>query len=78
MTTPLYAARGSRRWLQILVDQHSHLLRAALGAPLGLQASDGIDWQSPRRSEGFREYRDMAALRRVGVSRLSVRALSDF
>lgn len=73
-----FAAAGSQRWLQIAIDQHQAIIDDMLQAALGLPSEDKILWISPVRSTKFREYRDMEALRQLGVESLPVRALNTF
>lgn len=77
-TSPRFAAAGSQRWLQIAVEHRPDLLLAALRAPLQLSADAEVIWYSPRAGDGFREYRDMAALRKLGIRSLPKRSLAGF
>ncbi len=63
-------AKGSLRWIQQLVNQHSELLNDAIG--LGPMV-----WRSPRADDGYAEYRDQAFVDRLGIM-LSKRRLDDF
>ena len=73
-----FATAGSRRWLQIAVDQYKTIINSAFQEALGLSPDDNIDWASPLRTDQFKEYHDMEALRRLGVQSLSYRKLSEF
>lgn len=73
-----FATAGSQRWLQIAVNRAPHLLLEALRPALQLPSDAKIEWRSPLAGDGFCEYRDMAALRRIGVEALPRRALADF
>jgi len=73
-----FATAGSQRWLQIVIDQHQPIIDSKLQAVLGLPSEDSILWVSPVRSTKFREYRDMKALRQLGVNSLPVRPLNTF
>lgn len=73
-----FAARGSQRWLQILIENHPELLLNQLKPELQLPSSTNIEWCSPRASDRFREYRDMAALRKLDISTLPLYSLADF
>lgn len=73
-----FAAAGSQRWLQIAVNRRPDLLLAALRAPLQLGEHVEIAWQSPCAEDAFREYRDLEALRKLGVGSLPKRALAEF
>lgn len=61
--------RGSLKWIQQAVECCPHLLQ-----PPRLPA---VTWVSPRREDGFAEYRDAAFLDRIGLSHLS-EALARF
>lgn len=63
-------AKGSLRWIQHLVNQHSEMLNDAIG--LG-----PVAWRSPRADDGYAEYRDQAFVDRLGLT-LSKRRLDDF
>ena len=43
-----------------------------------MSTNDSIEWVSPLLADQFKEYRDMEALRRLGVQSLSHRKLNDF
>lgn len=72
-----FARAGSQRWLQVVIDRHPAVLNGPLSQVLGVTA-DSISWRCPLRHEGFCEYRDMEALRRLDVTRLPRRTLSAF
>lgn len=61
------AARGSQKWVQLLVNRAPHLLDSALGRPLSLSPTDTIAWLSPLADDGYAEYRDQAFLAKVGA-----------
>lgn len=73
-----FATAGSQRWLQIAIDQHQPIIDSKLQAVLDLPSEDSILWVSPVLSTQFCEYRDMEALRRLGVDSLPVRPLDTF
>ena len=77
-TPPPFAPAGSKRWIQVAVNRAPDLLLEALRSPLGLEASAQITWRSPREAENFREYRDMGALRQLGIHSLPKRTLAAF
>jgi hypothetical protein len=72
------ADRGSQRWLQMAVNRHPELLNAALATAMGVPADDTITWASPLAADGYAEYRDGEALRRVGITDLPKRPLKEF
>lgn len=68
------ATRGSQRWIQRAVNENP----AALDAPiLAATGSASIRWVSPLREDDYAEYRDMAAMNRLGIE-LPNRPLDDF
>ena len=75
---PDYAAAGSQRWLQVAIERAPNLLHEALRPALGQSPNVAIQWRSPVRADHFREYRDLAALRRLGIPSLPYRKLSEF
>jgi len=74
----VFAKAGSQRWLQITIDQHREVIDGTIQRALGLSVDDQIEWISPLCDDQFKEYRDMEALRRLGVQSLPKRNLKDF
>jgi hypothetical protein len=74
---PTYASRGSQRWIQLAVNQRPAVLHQALRRSGILQAGEDVEWRSPLRTDGFREYRDGSALAAAGIKTLR-RSLLDF
>jgi hypothetical protein len=66
--------KGSKRWVQLLVNDHRELLDGPLGKTLG---TGSIAWRSPLRDDDFAEYRDIAALGLLDVQ-LTQRPLETF
>ena len=58
---------GSQRLLQIAVGKYPEFLDAALRQAGAIDANETVRWTSPVESEGFREYRDSAALEKLGI-----------
>lgn len=77
MTSPGFATTGSQRWLQIAVNRCPERIDGPICDAVGLPHGPLV-WRSPLEAAGFREYRDMAALRQLGVVRLPVEPLSGF
>jgi hypothetical protein len=73
-----FAAAGSQRWLQVAIESKPDLLHAALRPALALSGEASIVWHSPRAADGFREYRDVEALRRLGIESLPRIPLKDY
>ena len=63
--TPV-AARGSRKWLQMLVNCCPELLEGQILCKLSSFPSD-IDWRSPLRSDDYAEYYDRDFVDKLGV-----------
>jgi hypothetical protein len=64
------AARGSLRWIRVLVNDHPETFEQALAEHTLLGP---ITWTSPLRSEGYAEYWDTAFLEAVGQGPLADR-----
>ena len=73
-----FAAAGSQRWLQVAVAKAPELLDAALRRAGAIDRRDSVDWRSPRMADGFKECRDLEALRRLDIHELPKMALADF
>lgn len=71
------ATRGSQFWLQKLVNEQPEALNKAIGNVAPVLAGQTIEWVSPFASEGYREYRDHAFLKKLGVE-LTERPLNSF
>lgn len=69
-TSSRLALRGSQRWLQLLINERPELVDAQLLPLLGAPPRTAIDWRSPLRAHGFREYRDEESLRRLDAPAL--------
>ena len=67
ITDPPAANRGSRRWLQVLVNCRPKFLNEAIAARLPEQPGD-IDWRSPLAADHYAEYRDQTFLDRLASS----------
>jgi len=77
MTSRGFARAGSQRWLQVAVNRCAQRIDGPICDALGISRRP-LAWRSPLQGKGFREYRDMAALRQLGVTRLPVEPLSAF
>ena len=83
ITDPAAANRGSRKWLQVLVNCRPELLNDAIAQRLPDLPED-IDWRSPLLDDHYAEYRDQSFLDRVSGSMyyreptLPQQGLSDF
>ena len=68
VTDPPAANRGSRRWLQVLVNCRPDILDGAITASLPEPPAE-IDWRSPLAADHYAEYRDQTFLDRLAGSR---------
>ena len=68
ITDPAAANRGSRKWLQVLVNCRPGLLNDAISQRLPEPPGD-IDWRSPLVDDHYAEYRDQSFLDRLAGSR---------
>ncbi len=67
ITDPPAANRGSRRWLQVLVNCCPELLDGAIALRLPQPPGD-IDWRSPLLADHYAEYRDQTFVDRLAGS----------
>ena len=67
ITDPPAANRGSRRWLQVLVNCRPEILGDAIAQHLH-ELPDDIDWRSPLWEDHYAEYRDQSFLDRLASS----------
>ena len=67
ITDPAAANRGSRKWLQVLVNCRPELLNDAIVQRLPVLPED-IDWRSPLVDDYYAEYRDQSFLDRLASS----------
>jgi hypothetical protein len=65
-----FALAGSQRWLQVAVNRKPQLLESALRRSGAIGQRSSVTWKSPLEGDGFREYRDKAALAKVGIAHL--------
>ena len=80
ITDPPAANRGSRKWLQVLVNCRPELLNDAIAQRLH-ELPDDIDWRSPIWEDHYAEYRDQSFLDRLAASmyyRAPMRAQQEF
>ena len=61
--------RGSLKWIQRTINDHSSLIDGEL-LPM-LKGAHSIRWRSPLRQDDFAEYRDAAFLKQVDLGELS-------
>ncbi len=70
------ARAGSRKWLQVLVNDHTELLNFCI-TPKLRPRPENIEWLSPLRQDDYAEYSDDDFLRQLGAV-LDGRKLGDF
>jgi hypothetical protein len=59
--------KGSLKWMQVMANNHPHLLSKAIGAAIGVPP-DSIEWVSPLESDDYAEYRDQGFLNRLRIT----------
>ena len=69
---------GSQRLLQLAVEKHPELLLRALKKANALGRGNSVNWTSPREADEYKEFRDSAALRKLGVIDSIIYPLKDF
>ena len=67
ITDPAAANRGSRKWLQVLVNCRPELLNDAIAQRL-VELPEDVDWLSPLVDDHYAEYRDQTFLDRLSGS----------
>ena len=67
ITDPAAANRGSRRWLQVLVNCRPEMLGDAIAQRLP-ELPEDVDWRSPLAEDHYAEYRDQTFLDRLAGS----------
>ena len=72
-----FASAGSQRWLQVAVNRRPQLLESALRRCGAIGQRSSVTWKSPLEGDAFREYRDNAALAKVGLADLK-KPLNEF
>jgi hypothetical protein len=73
------ASAGSQKWIQTAVNQKPNLLLGALQCSGAIGPGTAVTWASPLESDDYCEYKDSAALDRVGVKGAGLKIpLADF
>jgi len=72
------AAAGSQRWLQLAVNVQPGLVDEPLVDSLGGRGHAPLEWLCPLRAGGYREYRDLEALKAMDVPARVQHSLTDF
>jgi hypothetical protein len=62
------ASGGSRKWLQILVNERPELVDRVLARSLGLAQGECVHWLSPLKDNNYVEYRDQEFMDKLGIS----------
>jgi hypothetical protein len=62
------ASHGSRRWLQILVNECPEVIDRVLANLLGLAQGEQVHWLSPLKDDDYAEYRDQEFITRLGIT----------
>jgi hypothetical protein len=63
--------RGSLKWIQLLVENHSTLVTDAIRAASGRPPEWTIDWVSPRAHDEWAEYRDAGLVKALRMPSLA-------
>ena len=71
------ADKGSKKWLQKLINEKPQLLELKIRAELDLPEDEQIEWLSPLKEDGYSEYGDLRFTKRLGI-RLEKVSLEDF
>ena len=69
---------GSQRLLQLAIQNHPELLHTAMRKAGALNKGETVEWTSPLEDEDFKEYRDSAALKKLGVLESITHPLNEF
>jgi hypothetical protein len=69
--------KGSQKWIRKLVNEEQEILNSRIRKNLNLPNDERIEWLSPLKSEGYKEYRDEAFLEKLRV-KLEKVPLSQF
>ena len=69
---------GSQRLFQIAVKERPELLLRSLRRSGAVGRREKLRWGSPLAQDGFKEYRDTAALKRLGIASSLTVPLQDF
>jgi len=69
--------KGSQKWIRKLVNEEPKILNSQVRKNLNLPNDELIEWLSPLKSEGYKEYRDEAFLEKLRV-KLEKVPLSQF
>jgi len=72
------AAAGSQRWLQLAVNVHPSLVDEPLVGSLGGSEHSPLEWLCPLSAGGYRGYRDLEALKAMGVPARVQHSLAGF
>lgn len=72
------AAAGSQRWLQLAVNVQPKLVDEPIVASLGGSEHSPLKWLCPVQAGGYREYRDLEALKAMGVPARIQNSLAQF
>jgi len=73
----MLADKGSQKWIQRLVNDHSELLNSAIRDSLNLDEDEKITWVSPKAEDNYLEYRGRAFLDKLDI-KLEKYPLRDF
>ena len=69
--------KGSKKWIQRLINKKTELVNSQIRKDLGLLENEKICWLSPLEEDDYAEYRDQAFIDKLGV-KLDKVSLEDF
>lgn len=64
------AAKGSQKWLQILVNEKPEIINIEIYRKLKIKETMEINWQSPLKNDKYAEYSDKEFLKALGLENL--------
>jgi len=73
----LLGARGSKKWIQRLINERPEILNDKIRERFLLDDSDAIEWLSPKKEDEYAEYRDYSFIKKLGIT-LSHHSIEDF
>jgi hypothetical protein len=71
------AARGSQKWLQILINDYPSIIFKEIAHRIGIEKEEHLRWLSPLENDNYDEYKDEFFLEKLGVN-INSKQLLDF
>ena len=63
----MQSEKGSKKWVQKLINQKSRILNSGIKKELDLPEDEQICWLSPLKGDGYREYCDQDFIDKLGI-----------